>query len=105
MSKKRTMIEEEKRRKELIKGLLREALLKNGQDLNNIIKEFIAEIVNGNLEGELDDELGYNKYNIQNKKDGQLTKRFWTQNPANKLWICRYQSIKRQARKTQSEVF
>jgi transposase-like protein len=32
------------------------------------MKEFIAEMVNGSLEGELDDELGYEKYDIQNKE-------------------------------------
>lgn len=68
MAKRRTMTEEEKRRKQLIKELLRDTPLKNGQDLNKIMKEFIAEIVNGSLEGELDDELGYDKYDIQNKE-------------------------------------
>ena len=32
------------------------------------MKEFIAEMVNGSLEGELDDELGYEKYDIVNKE-------------------------------------
>lgn len=32
------------------------------------MKEFIAEIVNGSLECELDDELGYDKYDIENKE-------------------------------------
>jgi transposase-like protein len=68
MGKRRALTEEEKRRKELIRELLKDTPLKNGQDLNNIMKEFIAEIVNGGLEGELDDELGYDKYDVQNKE-------------------------------------
>jgi len=68
MAKRTVLTEEEKRRKELIKELLRETPLKDGQDLNNIMKEIIAEIVNGSLEGELDDELGYDRYDTQNKE-------------------------------------
>jgi hypothetical protein len=59
MARRRTMTNEEKRRKELIKELLRETPLRNGQDLNDLMKEFIAEMVNGSLEGELDDEFVY----------------------------------------------
>lgn len=68
MAKRRTQTEEEKRRKELIKELLKTTPLRDGQDLNDIMKEFIAEMVNGSLEGELDDELGYDKYDAQNKR-------------------------------------
>jgi putative transposase len=68
MAKRKVLTEDEKRRKELIKELLRETPLKDGQDLNNIMKEIIAEIVNGSLEGELDDELGYDRYDTQNKE-------------------------------------
>ena len=32
------------------------------------MKEFIAEMVNGSLAGELDDELGYDKYDVENKE-------------------------------------
>jgi transposase-like protein len=65
---RKKLTEQEKRRKELIKELLRETPLKNGQDLNDIMKEFIAEMVNGSLEGELEDELGYEKYDVENKE-------------------------------------
>ncbi len=58
MAKRKATTAEEKRRKKLIRELLQERPLKDGQDLNNIMKEFIAEMVNGSLEGELDDELG-----------------------------------------------
>lgn len=68
MARRRAMTEEEKRRKELIKELLETTPLRDGQDLNGIMKEFIAEMVNGSLEGELDDELGYDKYDARNKE-------------------------------------
>jgi len=68
MAKRRTLTEEEKRRKELIKELLKTTPLRDGQDLNDIMKEFIAEMVNGSLEGELDDEMGYDKYDVRNKE-------------------------------------
>ncbi len=65
---RKKLTDEEQKRKELIKELLRETPLRNGQDLNDIMKEFIAEMVNGSLEGELDDELGYEKYDVLNKE-------------------------------------
>lgn len=68
MATRKTMTEEEKRRKELIKELLQTKPLHDGQDLNDIMKEFITEMVNGSLEGELDDELGYDKYDVRNKQ-------------------------------------
>lgn len=68
MAKRKVMTAEEKRRKELIKELLHDTPLRDGKDLNNIMKEIIAEIVNGSLEGELDDELGYDRYDTQNKE-------------------------------------
>ena len=68
MAKRRAITEEEKRRKELIKELLKTTPLRDGQDLNDIMKEFIAEMVNGSLEGELNDELGYDKYDVGNKE-------------------------------------
>lgn len=63
----RKLTEQEKRRKELVKQLLRETPIENGQDLSNIMKEIIAEIVNGSLEGELEDELGYARYDTKSK--------------------------------------
>ena len=68
MAKRRKLTTEERRRKELIGELLRDTPLKDGEDLNNIMKEFIAEIVNSSLEGELEEELGYEKYDVQNKE-------------------------------------
>ncbi len=67
MAKRRALTEEEKRRKELVRELLKLNPLKNGDDLNDMMKEIIAEMVGGTLEGELDDELGYDRYDYENK--------------------------------------
>ena len=67
MAKRRVMTEEEKRRKELVRELLKLSPLKNGEDLNDMMKEIISEMVGGTLEGELDDELGYDRYDYENK--------------------------------------
>lgn len=37
------------------------------EDLQDLFKEMIASVVNQELEGELDEELGYGKYNFRNK--------------------------------------
>ncbi len=65
---RKKMTEQEKRRRELVRELLKETPVQDGQDLNNIMKEIIAEIVNGSLEGELEGELGYAKYDTKNKE-------------------------------------
>ena len=67
MAKRQVMTEEEKRRKELVRELLKLSPLKNGEDLNDMMKEIISEMVGGTLEGELDDELGYDRYDYENK--------------------------------------
>ena len=49
-------------RRELISELLSEANLQNMDDIQNLFKETIAEFMEGSLESELDDELGYEPY-------------------------------------------
>ena len=54
------------------------------------MKEFIAEMVNGSLEGELDDELGYEKYDIVNKETENSRNGVWRQDTKNQFmekWI------------------
>lgn len=68
MAKRRVLSEDEKRRKELVRELLKVSPIKDGEDLNSMMKEIIGEMVGGVLEGELDDELGYDRYDIKNKK-------------------------------------
>lgn len=67
MAPRKKMTEEEKRRQELVKELLKVSPVKNGEDLNDLMKEFIAQMVGGVLQGEMDDHLGYEKYDNENK--------------------------------------
>ena len=59
---------EDKKRKELVRELLRLNPIKDGNDLNSLIKEMVGEVLEGALEGELENELGYSKYDYQNKE-------------------------------------
>ncbi len=68
MAKRKQLTEEEKRRKELVKELLKVSPVKTGEDINELMKEIIAEMVGGVLEGERDDHLGYERYDTENKK-------------------------------------
>ena len=68
MAKRKQLTKEEKRRKELVRELLKVSPVKNGEDINELMKEFIAEMVGGVLEGERDDYLDYDRYDTENKK-------------------------------------
>lgn len=58
---------EKKRRRALIGEFLKENPIKDSNDINELVKELIAQVVENSLEGELDDELGYSKYDYKNK--------------------------------------
>jgi len=58
---------EKKRRRALIGEFLKENPIKDGNDINDLVKELIAQVLENSLEGELDDELGYTKYDYKNK--------------------------------------
>ena len=59
---------EDRKRKELVRELLKLNPIKDGNDLNSLIKEMVGEVLEGTLEGELESELGYSKYDYQNKE-------------------------------------
>jgi transposase-like protein len=59
---------EKKRRRALIGEFLKENPIKDANDINELVKELIAQVVENSLEGELDDELGYTKYDYKNKE-------------------------------------
>jgi len=59
---------EDRKRKELVRELLKLNPIKDGNDLNSLIKEMVGEVLEGALEGELESELGYSKYDYQNKE-------------------------------------
>ena len=58
---------EENARREKIRELLQMANISSMDDIQNLFKETIAEFMENSLEAELDDELGYSKYDYKNK--------------------------------------
>ena len=59
---------EEQERKELIDSFLKTAAIKDPADLQAFIKEMMRQAVESSLEGELDEELGYTRYDYRNKE-------------------------------------
>ena len=64
---KKNRTREEKARREKIRELLEMANIGSMDDIQNLFKETIAEFMENGLEAELDDELGYSKYDYKNK--------------------------------------
>ena len=58
---------EETARREKIRALLQEEGISSMEDIQNLFKETIAEFMGNGLEAELDEELGYSKYDYRNK--------------------------------------
>lgn len=58
---------EEKARRAKIRELLDMSNISNMDDIQNLFKETIAEFMEDGLETELDDELGYSRYDYRNK--------------------------------------
>lgn len=63
--KNRTPEENERRAK--IHELLQSSNISSMDDIQNLFKETIAEFMENGLDAELDDELGYSKYDYRNK--------------------------------------
>ena len=82
---------EENARREKIRELLQMANIGSMDDIQNLFKETIAEFMENGLEAELDDELGYSKYDYKNKdtdnsRNGHSSKGCA---PALAMWMCR----------------
>ena len=58
---------EEQARREKIRELLQISEISSMEDIQNLFKETIAEFMENGLDSELDDELGYTKYDYKNK--------------------------------------
>lgn len=58
---------EENERRAKIRELLQMGNVRSMEDIQNLFKESIAEFLENGLEAELDDELGYSKYDYKNK--------------------------------------
>ena len=55
--------------REMMKNYLKDADLsiQDGSDVKNIMRDMMSVLLEGALDGELDDSLGYNKYDYKNK--------------------------------------
>jgi len=58
---------EEQARREKIREILQSSGISSMEDIQNLFKETIAEFMENGLDAELDDELGYTKYDYKNK--------------------------------------
>ena len=67
MNNRRQRSPEEKTRREKIRELLQSSGISSMEDIQNLFKETIAEFMENGLEAELDDELGYSRYDYRNK--------------------------------------
>ena len=65
MARKRIVSES---RKKVIQDFLAEYQPKTAKELQEILKDLMADTVQSMLEAEIDDELGYSKYDYQNKE-------------------------------------
>ncbi len=57
----------EKERKENLRNIMKGLDVKSFDDLKDVFKLMVGEMLENGLEGELDDELGYSKYDYRNK--------------------------------------
>ena len=63
---------EEKARREKIRELLQMANIGSMGDIQILFKETIVECLKDSLEAEMDDELGYSKYDYKNKDTDKI---------------------------------
>jgi transposase-like protein len=61
------VLEKQARRKQICK-LMKGLEIKDMGDINCLFKEMISSILQNGLEGELDEELGYSKYDYKNRE-------------------------------------
>lgn len=67
MSNRKKRSPEEQARREKIRELLQSSGVSSMEDIQNLFKETIAEFMENGLDAELDEELGYSKYDYRNK--------------------------------------
>lgn len=91
--KKRTPEEMERRAK--IRELLQVSNVSSMVDIQNLFKETIAEFMENSLDAELDDELGYSKYDYRSKDTAEMAIVARRCAPASGMWIFPYPVIAR----------
>ena len=60
---------EEKARKENLRKIMGELEVRNFKDIENLFKEMVGDILENGLEAEMEEELGYSKYDYRNKEE------------------------------------
>ena len=60
--------------------------IKDGTDVNSIMRDMMSVLLEGALDEELDEELGYSKYDYRNKETDNSQKWSFQQNHAHQLW-------------------
>ena len=71
MAKRKRSTEENERRAK-IRELLQGSNISSMDDIQQLFKETIAEFMENSLDAELDDELGYSKYDYRNKETDNI---------------------------------
>lgn len=59
----------EKERKDNLRNIMKGLDVKNFDDLKDVFKMMVGEMLENGLDGELDDELGYTKYDFATKRE------------------------------------
>ena len=85
---RRNRTPEENERRAKIRELLQLANIGSMDDIQSLFKETIAEFMESGLDAELDDKLGYGRYDYK-KSYGQQSERAQQQNAAHQLRRCR----------------
>lgn len=65
--RKRNESPERQALREMMSGYLKDNPVRNGNDVNSITREMMSVILEGALDGELDEELGYSKCDYKDK--------------------------------------
>lgn len=60
--------------------------VKDGTDVNFIMRDMMSIILEGALDQELDEELGYSRYDYRNKETNNYQKRAFSKKHAYQLW-------------------
>lgn len=69
---RRNRTPEERARREKIRVLLQLANIGSMNDIRDLLKETIVAFMDDGLEAEMDDELGYSRYDYKNKDTDNL---------------------------------
>ena len=72
--------------REMVNGYLKENPVKNGTDVNALMREMMSVILEGSLDGEMDEELGYSKYDFRNKETDNSRNGYNSKNITYQLW-------------------